>query len=119
MFTVQYKPQANTMITFDAATDIDIVESMSLLQEVMSETECKRCNNKGGEGVRFQTRTVGKYTFYEMKCKDCNASLAFGQNEKKQLFPRRYEVDGQEAKRDKEGNKVWLPNKGWVKFGED
>jgi hypothetical protein len=44
--------------------------------------------------------------YYEIRCVDCGAKLAFGANKKGGgLFPRR---------KDAEGN--WLPDNGWTKW---
>lgn len=74
-------------------------------QEVFAESKCGKC---GSEDLIFTTRTVDGNTYYELRCADCGAKLAFGQHKVGGgLFPKRKE-DGE-----------WLPNRGWVKWNPE
>lgn len=81
----------------------DIFKQLSVFQELFDNGKCQACD---GERVRFVVREVQGNTFYELRCLDCGATLAFGQKKADgSLFPKR---------KDKDGN--WLPNGGWVKW---
>ena len=84
----------------------DIFAEIARFQEVFEETVCGKC---GSENLRFVVRNVDDNLYYELKCLDCGAKLAFGVMKKGgRLFPKR---------KDKEGN--WLPNAGWVKWNPE
>ncbi len=81
----------------------DIFKQLSLFQELFDNGKCGACDS---ERIRFVVREVQGNTYYELRCLDCGATLAFGQKKADgSLFPKR---------KDKEGN--WLPNGGWVKW---
>lgn len=81
----------------------DIFRQLSVFQEIFEHRVCGACE---GERIRFSVREVQGNTYYELKCMDCGATLAFGQKKADgSLFPKR---------KDKDGN--WLPNNGWVKW---
>ena len=80
-----------------------IFNEIAKFQEVFEETVCVKC---GSHNVRFVVRTVDDNDYYELRCRDCGARLAFGVNKKGgTLFPKRKDADGN-----------WLPNNGWVKW---
>ena len=80
-----------------------VFEDLAKFQEVFEETKCGKC---GSENVRFVVRNVDDNLYYEVRCMDCGARLAFGSHKKGGgLFPRR---------KDAEGN--WLPDGGWTKW---
>lgn len=106
-----YKPNQNLVIEFDFNDQKDLFGKMHMLQEILTENTCGKC---GKHNIVFSVRTVDKYTYYELKCKDCGAVLQFGQTDDG-LYPRRYEMDGTKPKL-VDGKKVWLPNSGWIKF---
>ena len=90
----------------EGETQVDIVEQLSAFQEIFDETSCGKCDS---ESLRFITRSVDDNLYYELKCSDCGAKLAFGKTKVGgRLFPRR---------KDKEGN--WLPDRGWVKWNPE
>jgi hypothetical protein len=81
----------------------DSFSQIALASEVFGQSVCGACDS---------SRTVPSVrerdgnTFYEMKCQDCGATLAFGQ--KKQdgsLFPKRKGKDGS-----------YLEGNGWMKW---
>jgi DNA-directed RNA polymerase subunit RPC12/RpoP len=90
-------------ITFEGETQKDIVKQLSSLEEVFGESACGKC---GSENLRWVVRENDGNEYYELRCLDCGAKLAFGVNKKGGgLFPKR---------KDGEGN--WLPDKGWTKW---
>jgi DNA-directed RNA polymerase subunit RPC12/RpoP len=80
----------------------DIFQEISRFQEVFENTVCGKC---GSENLKYVVRNVDDNFYYELRCQDCGAKLAFGCHKKGGgLFPKR-----------KEGEE-WLPNSGWVKW---
>ena len=89
-----------------ADTQVEVFEQLAHFQEIFDESACGKC---GSENIRFQVRTVEDNLYYELRCLDWGAKLAFGTMKKGgSLFPRR---------KDKEGN--WLNDRGWVKWNPD
>ena len=79
------------------------LESKSCLEEVFGEKACGKC---GSENLRFVVRENDGNEFYELRCLDCGAKLAFGAHKQGGgLFPRRKDTDGN-----------WLSDKGWQKW---
>ena len=96
---------ANKRITaeFEADTHRELFTQISKFQEVFEETKCGKC---GSENLRFVVRTVDDNEYYELRCMDCGAKLAFGSMKKGGgLFPKRKDADGN-----------WLPDGGWQKW---
>ena len=93
-------------VELNAETQPDLFEQLAYFQEVFGETGCGKC---GSENLRFQVRTVEDNLYYELRCLDCGAKLAFGAMKKGgRLFPRRKNKDGE-----------WLPDRGWVKWNKE
>ena len=87
-------------------TQVEIFEQLAHFQEIFDEGVCGKC---GTENLRFQVRNVEDNLYYELRCLDCGAKLAFGaMKQGGRLFPRR---------KDKEGS--WLNDRGWVKWNSD
>ena len=81
----------------------EIFTQLAKFQDVFSETKCGKC---GSENLRFVVRENDGNEYYELRCLDCGAKLAFGVMKKGGgLFPRRKDSDGN-----------WLPDKGWTKW---
>tara|TARA_R100000005_G_C4990625_1_gene198080 strand:- start:243 stop:572 length:330 start_codon:yes stop_codon:yes gene_type:complete len=81
----------------------ELFTQLAQFQEVFSENKCGKC---GSENLRFVVRENDGNEYYELRCLDCGAKLAFGVMKKGGgLFPRR---------KDSEGN--WLPDRGWTKW---
>ena len=81
----------------------ELFTQLAQFQEVFSENKCGKC---GSEKLRFVVRENDGNEYYELRCLDCGAKLAFGVMKKGGgLFPRR---------KDSEGN--WLPDRGWTKW---
>lgn len=90
-------------IELEAAKQKDIFEQLSSLQEIFGESTCGKC---GKDNLKFQVREVDDNKYYELRCKDCGAVLAFGSHKKGDtLFPKRKDADGK-----------FLENKGWTKW---
>tara|TARA_Y100000296_G_scaffold84163_1_gene116797 strand:- start:2182 stop:2511 length:330 start_codon:yes stop_codon:yes gene_type:complete len=90
-------------VEFEADTIKEIFFQLATFQEVFGESACGKCKS---ENLRFVVRENEGNAYYEIRCRDCGAKLAFGAHKKGGgLFPRR---------KDAEGN--WLPNSGWQKW---
>jgi DNA-directed RNA polymerase subunit RPC12/RpoP len=95
---------ANNRITaeFEADTHRELFTQISRFQEVFEESKCGKC---GSENLRFVVRTVEENEYFELRCADCGAKLAFGSMKKGGgLFPKRKDGD------------TWLPDGGWMKW---
>lgn len=80
-----------------------VFKELAMIQEIFSEEKCGMC---GKSNLRFVVRTVDDNDYYELRCNDCGAILAFGQHKKtKTLFPKRKNKDG-----------TYMPNNGWHKW---
>jgi DNA-directed RNA polymerase subunit RPC12/RpoP len=90
-------------VELEGESQKDLFEAISKFQEVFDETVCGKC---GSENLRFVVRNVEDNLYYELRCVDCGAKLAFGVHKKGGgLFPKRKDNDGK-----------WLPDNGWVKW---
>ena len=77
-------------------------QQVARFQEVFEEDTCGKCK---GDNLRFVVRNVDDNQYYELKCQDCLAKLAFGSMKKGGgLFPKRKDGDD------------WLPDRGWVRW---
>lgn len=90
-------------VEIEGETQRDLFAQLGAFQEVFDETACGKC---GSNNVKFVVRQVEDNEYYEIRCKDCGAKLAFGCHKKGGgLFPKR---------KDSEGN--WLPDSGWTRW---
>lgn len=81
----------------------EIFKELASLQEIFGEESCGLCKS---HNIRYVVRNVDGNDYYELRCADCGAILAFGQHKKGgTLFPRRKDDEGK-----------WLPNRGWHKY---
>jgi hypothetical protein len=97
--------KANDKLTFEleASGQKEIFKELALIQEIFSEEKCGLCSSTN---LKFIVRNVDGNDYYELRCADCGALLAFGQHKKGgTLFPNR-----------KDDNGNYLPNKGWHKY---
>jgi len=93
-------------VELEGETQRDLFGQLAAFQEVFDETLCKKCDSTN---VKFVVRQVEDNEYYELKCQDCGAKLAFGCMKKGGgLFPKR---------KDPEGN--WLNDRGWVKYNRE
>ena len=90
-------------VEFEADTQKDLFSQISSFQEVFDESLCGKC---GSENLKFVVRVVEENEYFELRCRDCAAKLAFGAHKKGGgLFPKRKNKDGD-----------WLPDSGWGKW---
>lgn len=116
MIKLKYNVRPSIQVEVDVNDQLELFKSLAEIQEIMGEDTCKKC---GGVDTSFVVREVDGNTFHEIRCnnKGCRAILSFGKEKKSgRLYPRRYEVEGKEAKKDADGKVVYLPNEGWVAY---
>ena len=81
----------------------EIFKEIASIQEIFGETKCGMC---GSENIKFVVRVVEDNEYYELRCMDCGATLAFGQHKKGgTIFPKRKDEKGE-----------YMPNRGWYKW---
>lgn len=103
---LRYKVNNKLEFELEGEGQKEIFKELASVQEIFGEEKCGLC---GSQNLKFVVRNVDGNDYYELKCSDCGAVLAFGQHKKGgTLFPRR---------KDDEGN--WLPNKGWYKWQKE
>jgi len=106
---VTYTLENGLTVEIEGKTHTDIWEQLAQFQETFGDTTAVgKINGQivTSNKVRFVKRTVDDNDYYELRCSDCGAILAFGQHKKgNTLFPKR---------KDDQGN--YLPNKGWHKW---
>lgn len=100
---VLYKASEKLTFELEGSGQKELFKEMAMIQEIFSESCCGMCNKTN---IKFIVRNIDGNDFYELRCPDCGAILAFGQHKKGgTLFPKR---------KDDEGNN--LPNRGWHKW---
>jgi hypothetical protein len=100
---VTYTTKNNRLkVEIEGESQKDVFESLAKFQEVFDENACGKCES---ENLKFVVRNVDDNLYYEIRCMDCGAKLAFGVHKKGGgLFPKRKEGDN------------WLPDGGWTKW---
>lgn len=90
-------------ITFEmeANSPKELFKKLALVQEVFdADSECGCC---GSGRIRFRSRQVDTFEYYELGCLECYARLQFGQHKTGGgLFAKRKDEDGN-----------YLDNRGW------
>ena len=108
MITTTYKLSEKCTLEFQQGEfDIkQIFETLAEADEVLGIDHCPK--DGGGTNLTFVVREVDGNKYYEMKCKDSRAKLAFGQTrDGKSLFPKRKDENGDRKPDD--GWTVWNP----------
>lgn len=107
---ITYTPNSKIKIEFEAAGQKEMFEQMAQLQEILANEKCGKC---GSGNIVFQVREVDDNKFYELRCVECGAVLAFGSHKVGgTIFPKRFEEEG----KGKDKVKKWLPHNGWTKY---
>jgi hypothetical protein len=78
------------------------VEIAQVAEILDADEKCGKC---GSPDITPRVRTVKSFTYHELACGKCHATLSFGQNKPDKgggLFPKR-----------QDDNDNWLPNGGW------
>ena len=95
-------------IEFEAGSHKAIWKQLASFEEVFEETTCQKCKSGNVRHILRKARKNDKeYEYYELRCADCGAKLAFGilDDGSDNLFPKRRNEEG--------GVKG---EKGWVKW---
>lgn len=96
----------NGKVTFECEGDSpkSLFKKLALVQEIFdADSQCGCCNSTN---IRFRSRKVDDFEFYELGCADCFARLQFGQHKTGGgLFPKRKDEDGN-----------YMPFRGWSKY---
>lgn len=96
---------SNVQIEVEGKDVKDVFAQVASSVEVFGQQRCGCCNC---DVVVPVVRENQGNTYYEMRCVNCGATLAFGQRKQDgHLYPRR---------RDKDGN--YLDNGGWLKWAK-
>jgi len=110
---IQFQLNPQMLVTVEGDTQRDLWESIARTQEVFGNSVCKKCGCTELQYVVRVDKDDNKY--YELHCTNlsCRAKLSFGCYKKGGgLFPKRQGED-------KEGNKTWLKNGGWLKWNKE
>lgn len=97
---------ANGRLTFEleVATGKTAFEVVAIIQELFEVECCGCCKSKS---IRHQVREVQGNKYYKLLCKDCGATLDFGQHrDNKGLFIKWRDKDSREP----------LPDGGWYVY---
>lgn len=82
-------------------------EVAAKISALFEEPDCGCCHTAH---IQPEVRHVKDYVYYSLRCMECQAQLAFGQNkDSKGLFAKRWDQD----------NKVEMPNRGWFIWKPD
>ena len=131
---VFYKPSPQITIKLETRGLEEMFQELGPIQEILSEKTCGKC---GGHDIRMMHRKTkpddnGKtHDVYELLCETpqklqsgktipCGHKLQIGKDTDQKLFPKRYPTvkDGDRyvPVLDADGNKVYYPNNGWVRW---
>jgi hypothetical protein len=100
---LNYKVSDKLSFELEGEGQKEIFKELASIQEIFGEESCGLCKS---HNLRYVVRNVDGNDYYELRCADCGAILAFGQHKKGgTLFPRRKDDEGK-----------WLPNRGWHKY---
>ncbi len=90
---VQYTSKNNRLnVEIQSESVKDTFKKLAEFQEVFDEQNCGICKN---DNIQFIVRTVENNDYFELKCRSCNAKLAFGQHRSGgSLFPKRKLANG-------------------------
>ena len=98
-----YTVNEKLVFELEGSNQREVFEELSTIDEIFSARECGKCHSKN---IKYQVRENGGNKFYELKCKDCGATFAFGcHKQTKTLYPKLKSEDG-----------TWLPDSGWSKW---
>ncbi len=103
-------------IEVDASDQKSLFEAISHAEEVFLEQKCGLC---GCDRLRFVTRIIDDFKFYERQCTACFARLTMGQSKERPgtLFPKRKLItSGPEAGKPDMKNGEYGPHNGWTKW---
>lgn len=114
----------NNLIQVEGESQIDVFKAMASAQETFGEEKCGKCGKPNFKYVvRVAKDEAGdEYEYPELKCTNpgCYAKLSFGQEKKGGgLFPIRFQRDGKNYVKDKDGKSIPRGTNGWVKYNRE
>ena len=74
---VKYRVGDKLEFELEGSGQKEIFKELAIIQEIFAEEKCGLC---GKNNLRFVVRTVDSNDYYELRCNDCGAVLAFGQH---------------------------------------
>lgn len=114
---VSFRASKLCTVTGEGATQKEAFEDLAANMEPFTINCCGVCKN---DNIIPVVRKVGKFTYYEMRCKDykCKARLSYGQStENGALYPRKkYHENHPSVKSGKAEVGTWIPNEGWEQY---
>jgi len=67
----------------------DLFKEVAAAQEVFDASQC--CGMCQSTNLRFNVRVVDSFTFYELRCSDCQGALSYGQRKDMvNLYPKEW-----------------------------
>jgi len=117
---VQMKVSPKIIIDINADEMTTVFEEIANAQEILGICECGKCKSQNIRYVVREDSEANKY--YEMRCQDCFAKIAFGLNKKGGgMFPKLKENTDED--KCLMGGAVqpgaYLPDKGWLKWDKE
>lgn len=98
-----YKASDKISLELEASGQKEMFKELAIIDEIFGENSCGLCHKNN---IKFVVRNVDDNDYYELRCKECGATLSFGQHKKGgTLFPKR---------KDDEGN--YMKSGGWYKY---
>ncbi len=92
---------------FEGNSAKEIFEKLAAVQALFNESHCGCCKSKN---IVYEKREIDNGMYLELRCLDCRAQLAYGQNKDgKNLFVKKW---------DKEAGAP-MPNGGWFIYQKD
>lgn len=80
---LKYKANDKLEFELEGAGQKEIFKELALIQEIFSEEKCGLC---GSTSIKFIVRSVEGNDYYELRCNDCGAILAYGQHKRGWYF---------------------------------
>lgn len=100
-------PDGKTKFIMEAGSPKEAFSKLALVDSLFTESCCGCCDSKN---ICFAERKVENGSYLEMRCRDCNAQLDYGQNKDgKSIFAKKWDSE----------NKCALPNNGWHVWKKD
>lgn len=76
---VTYRATDKLVFELEGSGQKEIFKELALIQEIFSEEKCGLC---GSTNLKFIVRNVDNNDYFELRCNDCGAILAFGQHKR-------------------------------------
>ena len=80
---LRYKVGDKLEFELEGAGQKEIFKELAAIQEIFGEESCGIC---GSKHIKFIVRNIDGNDYFELRCSDCGAILAFGQHKREVLF---------------------------------